>query len=88
MTQNQLTELLETEERGAEALLEGAGSAGSVVRPQLEAFPPWSMSCPTSMSRSWRARLERIGPRVGQPRVASREVEGRKKEEEKEKPAE
>ena len=80
MTQNQLTELLETE--GAKTLLEGAEERGWVIPAELEAFALEHELSDIDVEELTR-ELERIGLEIGQP-VAAAKVE----DEEEEKPAE
>ncbi len=82
MTQNQLTELLETE--GAKTLLEGAEERGWVMPAELEAFALEHELSDVDVEELTR-ELERIGLEVGEPRVAVKSTED---DEEEEKPAE
>ncbi len=81
MTQNQLTELLETE--GAKTLLEGAEERGWVLPAELEAFALEHELSDIDVEELTR-ELERIGLEIGEPRVVAKNIE----DEEEEKPAE
>ena len=81
MTQNQLTELLETE--GAKTLLEGAEERGWVMPAELEAFALEHELSDIDVEELTR-ELERIGLEVGEPRGVAKNVE----DDEEEKPAE
>jgi RNA polymerase primary sigma factor len=80
LTQNQLTELLETE--GAKTLLEGAEERGWVIPAELEAFALEHELSDVDVEELTR-ELERIGLEIGQPVAAAKTDD-----EEEEKPAE